>query len=57
MVRAFVSHQCGPGSNPSVDTICGWSLLLVLSFAQQYFSHGTPVFSSPQKTKISKFQR
>ena len=48
MVRALASHQCGPGSNPVVDTICGLSLLLVLSFAPRGFSPGTPVFPSPQ---------
>ena len=49
MVRALASHQCGPGLNPGVDTICGLSLLLVLSFAPRGFSPGTPVFPSPQK--------
>ena len=49
VVRAFASHQCGPGSNPSIDTICGLSLLLVLSLAPRGFSPGTPVFPSPQK--------
>ena len=49
MVRALASHQCGPGSNPGVDAICGLSLLLVLSFAPRGFSLGTPVFPSPQK--------
>ena len=49
VVRALVSHQCGPGSNPGVDAICGLSLLLVLSFAPRGFSSGTPVFPSPQK--------
>ena len=44
VVRALASHQCGPGSNPSIDPICGLS-----------FSPGTPVFPSPQKTNISKF--
>ena len=43
------SHQCGSGSNPGVDAICGLSLLLVLSFAPRGFSPGTPVFPSPQK--------
>ena len=43
------SHQCDPGSNPGVDTICGLSLLLVLSFALRGFSLGTSVFPSPQK--------
>ena len=49
MVRAHISHQCGPGSNPGVDAICGLNLLLVLSFASRGFSLGTPVFPSPQK--------
>ena len=49
MVREFASHQCGPGSNPGVDAICGLSLLLVLSFAPRGFSRRTPVFPSPQK--------
>ena len=49
VVRVFACHQCGPGSNPSVDAICGLSLLLVLSFALEGFSPGTPVFPSPQK--------
>ena len=56
MVRALATHQCGPGSNPGVDGICGLSLLLVLSLAQRGFSPGTPVFPSPRKTNISKFQ-
>ena len=49
MVRALASHQCGPGSNPGVDAMCGLSLLLVLSFALRGFSLGTPVFPSPRK--------
>ena len=49
VVRALASHQCGRGSNPGVDAICGLSLLLVLSFAPRGFSPGTPVFPSPQK--------
>ena len=56
VVRALASHQCGPGSNPGVDAICGLSLLLVLSFAPRGFSPGTPVFPSASKTNISKFQ-
>ena len=46
MARAFASHQCNLGSNPGVNTICGLSLLLVLSVAPRGFS---PVFPSPQK--------
>ena len=50
VVRALAFHQCGSGSNPGVDAICGISLLLVLSLAPRGFSPGTPVFPSPQKT-------
>ena len=49
MMRELASHQCGPGSSPGVDAICGLSLLLVLSFAPRGFSPGTLVFPSPQK--------
>ena len=48
MVRALASHQCGPGSTPGVDAICGLSLS-VLPLAPRGFSPGTPVFPSPQK--------
>ena len=44
VVRALASHQCGPGSNPGGDAVCGLSLFLVLLF---------PLSS---KTNISKFQ-
>ena len=53
VVRALASHQCGPGSNPGVDAICGLSLSLVLSFAPGGFSPGTPVFPSPRKPTFS----
>ena len=49
MVKALASHQCGPGSIPGLDVICGLSLLLVLYPAPRGFSPGTPVFPSPQK--------
>ena len=52
MVRALASHQCGLGSNPGVDAICGLNLLLVLSFAPRGFSPGTPVFPSPRKPTL-----
>ena len=52
VVRALASHQCGPGSNPGVDAICGLSLLLVLSLTPTGFSPGTPVFPSPQKPTL-----
>ena len=35
-----------------VNTICGLSLLLVLSFAPKSFFPGTPVFPSPQKPAL-----
>ena len=49
VVKALASHQCDRSSNPGVDTICGLSLLLVVSLAPRGFSPGTPVFPSPQK--------
>ena len=56
VVRAFAFHQCGPGSNPGVDAICGLSWLLVLSFSPRGFCPGTPVFPSPQKPTFPNFQ-
>ena len=56
MVRALTSHQCGLGSIPGIGVICGLTLLLVLVLAPRDFSSGTPVFPSPQKNNISKFQ-
>ena len=47
VVRALASHRCGPGWNPGIDTICGLSLLLVLSLALRGFSLGSLVFPSP----------
>ena len=52
VVRTLASHQCGPGSNPGLNAICGLSLLLVLSFAPRGFSPGSPVFPSPQKPTL-----
>ena len=52
VVRALASHQCGPGSTPGVDAICGLSFLLVLFLAPRGFSPGTPVFPSPQKLTL-----
>ena len=46
-LRALSLHQCGPGSNPGADTICGLSLLSVFSLAPRGFSPGTSVFPSP----------
>ena len=46
------THQCGPGSIPGLDVICGLSLLLVLFPAPRGFSPGTPVFPSPQKPTL-----
>ena len=37
VVRAQASHQCGPGSNPYINAICGLSLLLVLSILRFQF--------------------
>ena len=46
VVRALAFHQCGPGSIPGLDVICGLSLLLVLFSAPRGFSLGTPECSS-----------
>ena len=56
LVRALASHQCGLGSNPGVDAICGSSLLLVLSLALRGFSLWVLRFPLSSKTYISKFQ-
>ena len=56
MVRALASHQCGLGSNPGIDAICGLSLLLVLSLVPRGFSPGTPVFSSPSNSNLTRNQ-
>ena len=54
VVRALPSHQCGPGSIPRSDAICGLSLLLVLSLAPRGFSPGTLVFPSPQNQHLTR---
>ena len=56
VVRALASHQCGPGSNPGVNTICGLSLLLVLSLAPRGFFFEYSGFPLSSKTSSSKFQ-
>ena len=56
MMRALASLQCGPGSNPGVDAICGLSLLLVLSLAARGFFSGHSGFPLSSKTNASKFQ-
>ena len=45
-MRALVSHQRGPGSNPGVNAKCGLSLLMALSLAPRGFTR--VVFRSPQ---------
>ena len=48
VVRALTSHQCGPGSIPASDVICGLSLLVLYS-APRGFYRGTLVLPSHQK--------
>ena len=48
VVRALPSHQCGPGSIPTLGVICGLSSLVLYS-APRGFSRGTPLFPSLQK--------
>ena len=55
MVRALAFHQCGPGSNPGVHTICGLSLLLVLSLAPRGFFSGYSGFPRSLKTNTPQF--
>ena len=47
VVRALTSHQCGPGSVPELQGICGLSLSLVLVLTPRGFSLGTPVPPPP----------
>ena len=47
VMRALAPHQCGPGSNPGVNAICGLRLLFVLSLPPRGFSPGTPLSPSP----------
>ena len=54
VVRALISHQCGPGSIPRLGVICGLSLLVLYSTLRG-FSLGTPVFLSPQKPTFEDF--
>ena len=49
--RARASHQCRPGSIPSVDAICGLSLLLGRYFPPR----GSPLFPSPRKPTFPNF--
>ena len=55
-VRAFASHQCGPGSIPGLGVISGLSLLVLFS-APRGFSPGTPVFPSPLKPTFDLISR
>ena len=55
-VKAFASHQCGPGSIPGHGVIlCGLNLLLVLVLAPRDFC-GFSGFPPCTKTNTSKFQ-
>ena len=55
-VRALASHQCGPGSIPGADAICGLSLLLVLVPAPRVFLRVLR-FSSLYKYRIYSIKR
>ena len=55
VVRALASHQCGSGSIPRLNVICGLSLLLVLVPAPRVFS-GFSGFPPSTKTNIPIFQ-
>ena len=53
VVRTLTSHRCGLGSIPSVDIICGLSLLLVLVPAPRVFLRELR-FSSLHENKPSQ---
>ena len=55
MVRALAFQQCGVGSNPGVDGICGLSLFLFLSLATRGFSLGTPIWWPVTKSTRSQW--
>ena len=55
VMRALAPHQCGQGSNPGVNAICGLSLLLVLSLPPEVFLRVLR-FSPLLKTNSSTFQ-
>ena len=48
VVRALAFHQCGPGSIPGWDVICGLSLLVLYSAPKGFFP-ATLVLPSHQK--------
>ena len=48
VVSALAFHQCGPGSSPGSDVICGLRLMILYS-APRGFSPSTPVFPFHQK--------
>ena len=57
VVRAFASHQCGPGSIPGPGIICGLSLFSVGSLlCSERLSSGYSGFPLSSKTNIFKFQ-
>ena len=49
VVRALASHQCGLGSNPRVDAICGLLLLSVLVATTRVFRRDLQFFSLHKK--------
>ena len=55
--RALAFYQCGPSSNPGVDTICELSLLSVLALAPRGFSNSIWSHSRPQCLRVRKCAR
>ena len=58
VVRALASHQCGLGSNPGIDAICGFICEFVVSplLCSVRFFSGHSGFPLSSKTNIFKFQ-
>ena len=55
VVRALASHQCGPGSNPGVDTVCGLNLLLVLSLIREVSLRAVRFFPLLKNQRFQQF--
>ena len=51
VVRVLAFHQCGPGSIPGFDSLCGLSLVVLYSVMRGLLLD-TPSFPFPQKLKF-----
>ena len=56
VLLALASHQCGPGSSPGVDAMCGLSFVVGSLLCSERFFSGNSGFPLSSKTNNSKFQ-